>query len=132
MAGPSARTSPRRTRREGPEPGRRATAVASRGRLVLKQEAATSRLFAYLIGSYLHRIERQRCDFQFGDFDLAHVSETIAMAGVEPGMRDADFRDRHRTFDSIIGIDGQRAVNATSIASATGMARETALTVKRR
>ena len=40
-------------------------------------------------------------------------------------MRDAAFRAEHRSFDSVVGIEGQRAVNATSIASATGIPRET-------
>ena len=78
-----------------------------------------------MLGNYIHRIERERRDFYFGDLDLARVAEVIGAAGVEPGMRDAAFRAQHGSFDSIVGIDGQRAVNATSIASATGIPRET-------
>ncbi len=40
-------------------------------------------------------------------------------------MRDATFRAQYRSFQSVIGIDGQRAVNAASIAAATGIPRET-------
>lgn len=40
-------------------------------------------------------------------------------------MRDAAFRDQHRSFTSVVGVEGQRAMNATSIAGASGMPRET-------
>ena len=106
-------------------PRRRATTIAPEGRLVLAESSANSRLFVYMIGNYLHRIERERRTVYFGDLDLARVAEIIGAAGVEPGMRDALFRVQHGTFDSIIGVAGQRAVNATSIASATGIPRET-------
>jgi hypothetical protein len=106
-------------------PRRRATTVGPDGRLVLAESAANSRLFVYLLGNYLHRLERGRRDIYFGDLDLARVAEVIGMAGVEPGMRDAAFRDQHRNFDSVVGVEGQRAVNATSIAEATGIPRET-------
>jgi hypothetical protein len=106
-------------------PRRRATTIAPDGRLVLTQSAANSRLFVYMLGNYLHRLERERRDVYFGDLDLARVAEIIGTAGVEPGMRDAIFRHQHRNFDSVVGVEGQRAVNATSIAGATGIPRET-------
>jgi biotin operon repressor len=106
-------------------PRRRATTIAPEGRLVLAESDANSRLFVYMLGNYLHRLERDRRDVYFGDLDLARVAEVIGMAGVEPGMRDAAFRKQHRDFDSVVGVEGQRAVNATSIASATGVPRET-------
>lgn len=56
---------------------------------------------------------------------MTRIAETIAIAGMEPGMRDADFRDRHRSFDNVVGVEAQRAVNASSIARATGIPRET-------
>lgn len=104
---------------------KRATTIVSDGRLVLAASEANSRLFVYMIGNYVHRLERERRDLYFGDLDLARVAETIGTAGIEPGMRDAAFREQHRNFDSVIGVEGQRAVNATSIASATGIPRET-------
>jgi hypothetical protein len=107
------------------QPRRRATTVAPEGRLVLAESGGNSRLFIYMLGNYIHRIERQRSDFYFGDLDLARVAEIIGTAAVEPGMRDAAFRAQHATFDSIVGVEGQRAVNATSIASASGIPRET-------
>lgn len=51
-----------------------------------------------MIGNYLHRTERERAEIYFGDLDLARVAEIIGTAGVEPGMRDADFRAQHRSF----------------------------------
>ena len=110
---------------EGRLPRRRATTVAPEGRLVLPESTANSRLFIYMLGNYIHRIERERRAVYFGDLELARVAEIIGAAGVEPGMRDAAFRAQHATFDSIVGVEGQRAVNATSIASATGIPRET-------
>lgn len=106
-------------------PRRRATTLALDGRLVLVEGSANSRLMVYMVGNYLQRIERERREIYSGDLDLARVAEIIGTAGVEPGMRDAVFRSEHGTFDSVIGVDGQRAMNATSIASAAGMSRET-------
>lgn len=106
-------------------PRRRATAIAPEGRLVQADSSAVSRLFILLIGNYLHRIERERRGLYGGDLDLALVAEIIGTAAIEPGMRDAAFRAKHSTFESVIGIEGQRAVNATSIASTSGIPRET-------
>ena len=112
-------------RSEASVPRRRATTLRQELRLVPAEGYAQSRLMAYLVGNYLHRLERVRRDVYLGDLDLARVAEVIGMAGIEPGMRDAAYRAQHASFDSIIGVDGQRAVNATSIASALGMSRET-------
>src|SRR5260370_19192641 len=106
-------------------PRRRATTVAPEGRLVVAESTTNSRLFVYMLGNYIHRIEHERRAAYFGDLDLARVAEIIGAAGVEPGMRDAAFRAQHATFDSIVGVEGQRAVNATSIANASGIPRET-------
>lgn len=106
-------------------PRRRATTIATEGRLALVEGPATSRLFVYLAGNYLHRIERERRELYHGDLDLALVAEVIGTAGVEPGMRDAAYRQKHRNFDSALSVHDQRAVNATSIADAIGIPRET-------
>jgi len=103
----------------------RAAAVAPGGRLVLADTDGISRIFISLIGNYLHRIERERRARYRGDLELAMVAEVIGLAVTEPGLRDAAFRERYRLLDSIIGLEGQRAVNATSIASASGIPRET-------
>jgi len=106
-------------------PRARATVVASGGRLVLTETDGISRVFISLIGNYLHRIARERRARYHGDLELAMVAEVIGIAVVEPGLRDAAFRERYRILDSVIGLEGQRAVNATSIASASGIPRET-------
>jgi hypothetical protein len=106
-------------------PRRRATTIAPEGRLVLTESSGNSRLFIFMIGNFLHRIERERRGLYGGDLDLALVAEIIGTAAIEPGMRDAAFREQHGTFATIVGIEGQRAVNATSIASASGIPRET-------
>jgi len=61
----------------------------------------------------------------FGDLDLALVAEIIGTADVEPGMRDAAFRQKHQHFDTTVSVDDQRAMNATSISIAAGIPRET-------
>jgi hypothetical protein len=106
-------------------PRRRATTIASEGRLVLPQGPANSRLFVYLAGKYVHRIERERRELYFGDLDLALIAEIISAAGTEPGMRDAAFRQKHQHFDTAVSVQEQRAVNATSISIAAGIPRET-------
>jgi len=106
-------------------PRRRATTVPTAGRIALVEGPANSRMFIYLGGNWLHRIERERRALYFGDIDLALVAEIIGTAGVEPGMRDAAFRQKHRDFSTAIPVEEQRAVNASSIAVATGMPRET-------
>ena len=106
-------------------PRPRAAAVAPGGRLVLADTDGISRIFITLIGNYLHRIERERRARYHGDLELAMVAEVIGIAVVEPGLRDAAFRKRFRILDSVIGLEGQRAINATSIASASGIPRET-------
>jgi biotin operon repressor len=110
---------------EPPTARRRATKAPPAGRLLAKGAPESSRLLVYMIGNFLHRLELERRQAYFGDLDLARVAEIIGMAGVEPGMRDEGFRDTHRSFDSVVGVEGQRAVNASSIAQATGIPRET-------
>lgn len=120
MAGRSAGSTP-----SIPTPPLRATVPAQEGRLVATEGHEYSRLMIYMLGNFLHRIETGRREAYFDDLDLARVSEIIALAGVEPGMRDAEFRAKHSSFASVVGVDGQRAMNASSIASALGMSRET-------
>lgn len=114
-----------RSVKEARPPQRRATAVAVEGRLTLAGGGGNSRLFIYMIGNHLHRLERERRGLYEGDLDLALVAELVGTSAIEPGLRDAAFRERYATFESVIGIEGQRAINATSIASASGIPRET-------
>lgn len=106
-------------------PRRRATAVATEGRLVLVEGPANSRLFVYVTTNYLHRIEQERRGLYSGDLELAVVAELIGIAGAEPGMRDAAYREKHRTFATPVAIEDLRAVNASSLANASGVPRET-------
>jgi hypothetical protein len=108
-----------------PMPRRRATATPTDGRLALVKGQANSRMFIFLVGNYLHRIECERRGLYAGDLDLAVVAEMIGTAGVEPGMRDAAYRQRHKDFERAIPVEEQRAVNASSIAVAAGIPRET-------
>ena len=108
-----------------PRPRRRATAVASEGRLVLAEGPATSRLFVYMAGNYIHRIERERRELYAGDLSLALVAEIIGTAAIEPGMRDAAFRKKHQHFDTPVSVQDQRGTNATSISISAGIPRET-------
>jgi hypothetical protein len=110
---------------EEPMPRRRATATPTDGRLALVKGQANSRMFVYLIGNYLHRIECERRGLYAGDLDLAVVAEMIGTAGVDPGMRDAAYRQKHKDFERAIPVEEQRAVNASSIAVAAGIPRET-------
>lgn len=114
-----------RSAKEVRPPRRRASAVSVEGRLTLAGGEGNSRLFIYMIGNYLHRIERERRGLYDGDLDLALVAELVGTTAIEPGMRDAAFREKHTTFNSVIGVEDQRAINATSIASASGIPRET-------
>lgn len=70
-------------------------------------------------------MERERRVIYHHDLDVIRVVETIGLAGIEPGMRDAAFRAEHGSFESVVGVASQHALNATSIASATGISRET-------
>lgn len=106
-------------------PRQHATATATEGRLTLVDGPAYLRLFVYLTVNYLHRIERERRQLYFNDLDVALIAETIGMAGMEPGMRDADFRQKHKAFSTAIPVEELRAVNASSIAVAAGIPRET-------
>ena len=83
---------------------------------MLAEGPGNSRLFVYMIGVF----EQERRAICYGDVDLARVAEIIGAAGVEPCMRDAAFRAQHSSFDSVVGIEDQRAVNATSIAVSLG------------
>src|SRR5258708_37937130 len=114
MIGRSTPSSSQSDNRKDLVPRRRATTVAQAGRLVLAEGPANSRLMVYMVGDYLHRVERERRKIYSDDLDLTRVAEIIGTAGVEPGMRDAVFRSEHGSFDSVVGVDGQRAVNASS------------------
>jgi DNA-binding transcriptional regulator YhcF (GntR family) len=73
----------------------------------------------------VHRTGHERRGIYAGDLELAAVGETVALVAVDPDMRDPLFRETFRDLRSMIGLEGQQAVNALSIAEATGIPRET-------
>ena len=79
----------------------------------------------FLLFTFMQRIDTLRRRLYFGDLDLAAITGTIALAAIEAPMREAAFREEYRSLDTMIGVDGQRGVNATSVAAATGIPRQT-------
>lgn len=125
MVGRSKRAVPRTEANKQRAPKRRATAIATEGRVALVEGPANSRLFVYLTGNYILRIDRVRRELYQGDLDLALVGEVIGAVGIEPGLRDAAFREHYKYFDRPVSVEDLRSVNAASIAVATGIPRET-------
>ena len=67
-------------------------------------------------------MERRRV---FRDLELSSIIDMVGLASIEPGMRNAFFREKYSNLETVIGTEGQRASNALSIAGATGIPRET-------
>ena len=95
------------------------------GRVTLADGPVVPRRFIYIAGNYMHRLERERRALYFGDLDLAVIAEVIGTAGIEPHMRDPAFVAAFADQQTIVGVAGQRAVSASSIARASGIPRET-------
>jgi biotin operon repressor len=104
---------------------RTATPAEYPGRITLADGPAVPRQFIYMAGNYLQRFERERRAVYFGDLDLAVIAEVIGTAGIEPRMRDAEFIAEFANLETVVGVEGQRAVSASSIARASGIPRET-------
>ena len=84
-----------------------------------------ARLFTHLLLNFLHRTDRERRGIYAGDLDLAAVGETVGLVGIEPNLRKPEFREKFGSFQAVIGVEGQQAVNALTISAATGIPRET-------
>jgi predicted transcriptional regulator len=95
------------------------------GHLELVRGSADARLFAHLLVNFLHRTDRERREMYNGDLDLAAVGETVGLVAVEPEARKPEFREKFGGYDTVIGLERQQGVNALSVASATGIPRET-------
>jgi len=54
------------------------------------------------------------------------VAESFNKTAIDPRMREPDFVREFSSIDREVGVEGQRGVNALSIAAATGIPRETA------
>ncbi|HZP98841.1 MAG TPA: helix-turn-helix domain-containing protein [Reyranella sp.] len=105
-----------------PAQNRPATAPA---RIVAVADEEIARLFVTSIIGYMSRLEREKRGLYGSDLDLASVFEVVAIGAIEPGMRDPGFRAAYASFEAVVGIEGQRGINAMSIAAATGIPRET-------
>jgi hypothetical protein len=96
-----------------------------RGRIVLPEGPDQLRLFFYLFFNFIQRLDKARREAYAGDIELATISEAIALAAIEPLMRDPGFREQFRSIEKVVGVAPQRGVNALSVAFATGIPRET-------
>jgi len=94
-------------------------------RIAPRSSAANSRLFVYLMVMFLIRADRLRRRVYDKDIDLAVLAETIGVGAIDPRMREPAFRQRFRNIDTVAGVKRQRAVNALSIATTSGIPRET-------
>ena len=106
-------------------PSRRFTAVPQSGRLELALGNEVSRILIILLGDFLARIHRRRRPDYDGDLDLASVFDIIAIGAISHIMRDARFHEEHATYATVVGVEGQRGINALSISAATDIPRET-------
>jgi hypothetical protein len=108
-------------------PTRPAPAQASkrRPRLAARDNTANSRAFVYLLFMFLARADRLRRAQYDEDIDLAVLAEAIGVAAIDPSMRDRHFRENFPSIDKVAGVRRQRPVNALSIATTTGIPRET-------
>ena len=97
-----------------------------RSRVAAPGNDANSRIFAYLLASFLARADHLRRKQFEDDIDLAVIAEAVAIAAIDPRMRDPEFVREFSSLEKLVGIERQRGVNALSIAAATGIPRETA------
>jgi len=110
-----------RLSRPPPSPDDRPTAP----KVVARDSAANTRIFTFLVVTFLARADRLRRQHYDEDIDLAVIAEAIGVAAIEPRMREKTFRQGFRSLDKVAGVARQRPVNALSIATTTGIARET-------
>lgn len=97
----------------------------ARARVELVRGPEDTRLFIHLLGGYIHRVDHDRRRMYFDDLEMAYVAGTVGLEATDANLRLPEFRERYRDLRNVIGIAGQRGVNALSVASATGIPRET-------
>ena len=117
------------TRRHSPDNSQLGASVQApleRLRVAASDREANSRVFAYLLVSFLARADHLRRKQFEDDVDLAVIAEAVAMSAIDPRMREPDFVREFSSIDREVGVERQRGVNALSIAAATGIPRETA------
>lgn len=78
-----------------------------------------------MIAGFIQRIDIARRRVHLGDMDQALVAGVVAVGSVDHLFRQPKFRDAYGDYREIIGVEGQRGVNALSVAGATGIPRET-------
>ena len=101
------------------------TTEDTRIRVSARNREADSRVFAYLLTTFLARADQLRRKQFDDDIDLAVIAEAVSIAAIDPQMRDPEFVREFRSIDTVVGVERQRGVNALSIAAATGIPRET-------
>jgi DNA-binding transcriptional ArsR family regulator len=84
-----------------------------------------TRPMIHLVMGFIQRVDILRRKAHFGDMDQAIVAGMVAVGGLEHMMRVPGFRESFGDTRTVIGVEGQRGVNAFSIAEATGIPRET-------
>jgi DNA-binding transcriptional ArsR family regulator len=100
--------------------------MADRGiRFEMARGGEDSRTMIHLVMGFVQRIDNLRRKAHFGDMDQAIVAGMVAIGGIEHMMRVPAFRESFGDYRKVVGVEGQRGVNAHSIAEATGIPRET-------
>ncbi len=106
------------------QPSKRRSKEAKR-RIVITRGREDLRNFVTATIRFFTRVEVIQRAIYAGDLDLARVSNAVGLGAIEHRVRDPGFHDEFSDYQHIIGVEGQRGVNATSVAAATGMPRET-------
>jgi predicted transcriptional regulator len=84
-----------------------------------------SRTMIHLVQGFIQRVDVLRRKAHFGDMDQAIIAGMVGVGGIEHMMRVPDFRESFGDYRTVVGVEGQRGVNALSISEATGIPRET-------
>jgi hypothetical protein len=97
----------------------------AQGRVELVRDGRDLRLFIHLLGVLVHRLDYERRQVYSDDLEMAYVAGTVGLEATDASFRRPEFREAYRNIHNIIGVAGQRGVNALSVAQATGIPRET-------
>lgn len=108
-----------------PRPTAQRRPSASPGTFTAPHNADNLRTFVLATIEFINRIEMLRRKIYGGDLDLARVADAIGLGALEHRVRDPAFHDQYGGYNTVVGVEGQRGVNAKSVADATGIPRET-------
>lgn len=110
-------------------PASTASAAAKRtkksARFEIPRGEADSRTLVHLIGAFINRIDILRRRSYLGDMDQAIVAGMVGIGSVDHMVLQPEFRGAYGDMRTVVGVEGQRGMNALSIAEATGIPRET-------